>query len=91
MYSDAVIRHALDASRAGALDPRGAVGRAGDVACGDTVEIELRVEGGTVTQARHRSLACPHGTAAAALPASWSRAATCWTPRGSGSPNWMRS
>ena len=67
MYSDAVIRHALDASRAGALDPRGAVGRAGDVACGDTVEIELRVEGGTVTQARHRSLACPHGTAAAAL------------------------
>ncbi len=67
MYSDAVIRHALDASRAGALDPHGAVGRAGDVACGDTVEIELRVEDATVTEARHRSLACPHGTAAAAL------------------------
>jgi len=67
MYSDAVIRHALDTSRAGVLEPHGAVGRAGDVACGDTVQIELQVEGGSVTEARHRSLACPHGTAAAAL------------------------
>ena len=67
MYSDAVIRHALDVSRAGSLDPHGAVGRAGDVACGDTVQIELRVEDGAITEARHRALACPHGTAAAAL------------------------
>ncbi len=53
--------------RAGSLDPHGAVGRAGDVACGDTVQIELRVEDGAITEARHRALACPHGTAAAAL------------------------
>ena len=68
MYSDAVIRHALDVSRAGSLDPHGAVGRAGDVACGDTVQIELRVEDGAITEARHRALACPpNGGGGAAL------------------------
>jgi tRNA-specific 2-thiouridylase len=67
MYSDAVIRHALDADRAGGLGEDAAVGRAGDVGCGDTVEIALHVKDGRVVEARHRSLACPHGTAAAAL------------------------
>ena len=46
----------------------GAVGRAGDVACGDTVRIELGSSDGRITQARHRALRpAPTATAAAAL------------------------
>jgi tRNA-specific 2-thiouridylase len=66
MYSSAVVRWALDTRRAGSLPAATATGRAGDGGCGDTVVIDLAVVDGTIVAARHRSLACPHATGAAA-------------------------
>src|SRR5438128_2693124 len=67
MYSDAVTRHALDLTHAGSAGDGCFHGEAGDSGCGDELRIELAVEDGVVTLARHRSFACPHATAAAAL------------------------
>ena len=67
MYSDQVIRYALDGSRAGSCGSGAVVGEAGDPVCGDAVHIELLVEDGRISLARHRTFACPHATAAAAL------------------------
>jgi tRNA-uridine 2-sulfurtransferase len=67
VYSDAVRTYALDASRAGSAGPAAACGEAGDPACGDAVRIELLLEHGRIARTRHRTFACPHATAAAAL------------------------
>src|SRR6478752_7060140 len=67
MYHPSVIATALDLTRAGSAGPGAAWGEAGDPSCGDAVRIELVVADGVVVQARHRSFACPHATAAAAL------------------------
>ena len=67
MHSDAVVRLALDTVRAGSAGPGACAGEAGDETCGDRVRIELAVTGGRIVQARHRSRACPHATAGAAL------------------------
>ncbi len=67
MYSDAVTRNALDLDHAGSAGPGAVHGEAGDARCGDQLRIELEVEGGSIVRARHRSFACPHATAAAAL------------------------
>ena len=67
MYSDAVIRHALNVERAGSLETPGACGEAGNTTCGDHVRIEFELVDGRITAARHRSFGCPHATAAAAV------------------------
>ena len=67
LYSPSVIEHALDRTRAGSAGRAAFAGEAGDRACGDAVRIELAVSDGAVARARHRSFACPHATAAAAL------------------------
>jgi tRNA-specific 2-thiouridylase len=67
MYSDAVTRHALDLAHAGSAGDGAVYGEAGDTGCGDELRIELVAEHGLVAVARHRSFACPHATAAAAL------------------------
>ena len=67
MYSDAVIRHALDREHAGSAGEGAVHGEAGDTGCGDELRIELVADDGRVVRARHRSFACPHATAAAAL------------------------
>jgi tRNA-uridine 2-sulfurtransferase len=67
MYSDAVIRHALDQQHAGSAGEGAVHGEAGDTGCGDELRIELVADGGRVVRARHRSFACPHATAAAEL------------------------
>ena len=67
MYSDAVTRHALDLTHAGSAGDGAFHGEAGDGGCGDELRIELAVEQGVIARARHRSFACPHATAAAAL------------------------
>src|SRR4051812_49754904 len=71
MYSDSVTRYALDGTLAGSAGPGATVGVAGDESCGDRVRIELAVADGRVVAARHRSRACPHATAAAALVCRW--------------------
>ena len=67
MYHPSVIAASLDLTRAGSAGPGAAWGEAGDPSCGDAVRIELAVTDGLVVQARHRSFACPHATAAASL------------------------
>jgi tRNA-specific 2-thiouridylase len=67
MYHPSVIAASLDLTRAGSAGPGAAWGEAGDLGCGDAIRIELAVSDGLVVRARHRSFACPHATAAAAL------------------------
>ena len=70
MYTAAVRELALDSSHAGPAGPGAVAGEAGDTGCGDAVRIELVVDAGRVVRARHRTFACPHTTAAAALACS---------------------
>jgi tRNA-specific 2-thiouridylase len=67
MYSESVVRHALDRSRAGSAGDAAAWGEAGDPVCGDAIRVELMIDDGRVVRARHRTFACPHATGAAAL------------------------
>ena len=67
MYHPSVIAASLDLTWAGSAGPGAAWGEAGDPSCGDAVRIELAVTDGLVVQARHRSFACPHATAAASV------------------------
>ena len=67
MPSEATIRLALSAQRAGSCDTPGWVGGAGSASCGDRLRVELSVADGRVVQARYRVHACVHATAAAAL------------------------
>jgi tRNA-uridine 2-sulfurtransferase len=67
VYTAELIDRALDASRAGSAGPGAYAGEAGDPACGDTVRIELELQGEAIAAARHRTFGCPHATAAAAL------------------------
>jgi tRNA-specific 2-thiouridylase len=70
MYTAAVRDLALDASRAGSAGAGAVAGEAGDAGCGDAVRIELAIASGRIVRARHRTFACPHATAAAALACS---------------------
>jgi tRNA-specific 2-thiouridylase len=67
VYTPAAIELALSLRHAGPAGPGAVAGEAGNTACGDAVRIELRVAGGRIETARHRSFACPHATAAAEL------------------------
>jgi tRNA-specific 2-thiouridylase len=70
MYTAAVRELALDSSHAGPAGRGAVAGEAGDTGCGDAVRIELAVDAGRVLRARHRTFACPHATAGAALACS---------------------
>jgi tRNA-specific 2-thiouridylase len=67
VYSQAVIDRALGAAHAGSAGPDAAVGQAGNPTCGDALSIELMVDNGRITRARHRAFGCPHAVAAADL------------------------
>ena len=67
MYSTACVDLALSHARAGDAGPGAFHGAAGNPACGDAVRIGIRLDGGRVAVARHRTFACPHATAAAEL------------------------
>ncbi len=66
VYSAAAVELALSPRHAGAA-PGGIAGEAGNPACGDAIRIELAFAGTRIAAARHRTFACPHGTAAAEL------------------------
>jgi tRNA-specific 2-thiouridylase len=67
VYSAACVDLALSHARAGDAGPGAFHGAAGNAACGDAVRIGIRIEGGRIAAARHRTFACPHATAAAEL------------------------
>ena len=67
MYSAACVDLALSHARAGDAGPGAFHGAAGNPACGDAVRIGIRLDGGRIAAARHRTFACPHATAAAEL------------------------
>jgi tRNA-specific 2-thiouridylase len=67
VYSAACVDLALAHDMAGEAGPGAVHGEAGHATCGDAVRIGLRLDGGRIAAARHRSFACPHATAAAEL------------------------
>jgi tRNA-uridine 2-sulfurtransferase len=67
VYSAACVDLALSHARAGDAGPGAFHGAAGNPACGDAVRIGIRLDGGRIAAARHRTFACPHATAAAEL------------------------
>ena len=57
-YSDILIDHFENPRNVGELQDPDAVGRAGNPACGDLLELSLRVSGGRIDAARFRATGC---------------------------------
>lgn len=58
MYSPTVREHFEHPRNVGAVEAPTAHGRARNPGCGDVVELTLRVEGGTIREARFRAAGC---------------------------------
>ncbi|MFH1570230.1 MAG: iron-sulfur cluster assembly scaffold protein [Gemmatimonadota bacterium] len=63
-YSEMVLDHFRRPRNAGTLADANAVGRAENSACGDQLELYLRVEDGRVVAVRFRTVGCPAAIAA---------------------------
>jgi tRNA-specific 2-thiouridylase len=61
------MRHLTTPRFAGEIDPPDAVGESGSAGCGDLVRIQVRISGGTVTEARFLAFGCGAATASANL------------------------
>ena len=59
------MRHLATPGMAGELSEPDAIGESGSAGCGDVVRIQLRIAGGTVTEARFLAFGCGAATAAA--------------------------
>jgi NifU-like protein involved in Fe-S cluster formation len=59
--------HFFRPGNVGRVEPPCSVGRAGNAACGDELELSLRVDGGRVTQARFLASGCSALIATASL------------------------
>ncbi len=66
-YSELLLDHFENPRNAGAFDPADAIGHAGNAACGDRVELTLRVEEGRIAGARFRATGCTAAIAAASM------------------------
>ena len=70
-YNDLVMDHFLHPRRVGDLPQANAVHTAENPACGDTLQLHLRIEGDRVTDARFRALGCTAAIAASSFLAEW--------------------
>ena len=70
-YNPTVMDHFLHPRRVGDLPDANARGRAENGACGDTLELQLRIENGRVADARFRALGCTASIAASSFLAEW--------------------
>ena len=59
------MRHLATPGMAGELSEPDAIGESGSAGCGDVVRVQLRIAGGTVTEARFQAFGCGAATAAA--------------------------
>jgi NifU-like protein involved in Fe-S cluster formation len=64
VYADAFLEHFRNPRGQGGLDAPTHQGAATDAACGDELELDLRVEGGRIAEARFRVRGCSGAIAA---------------------------
>lgn len=65
MQNDRVTDHFMNPRNVGAIEDASAIGNAGNPADGDTVRLYLKIEGGTVVEAKVKVFGCPAAIAAA--------------------------
>ncbi|MGO9146906.1 MAG: Fe-S cluster assembly scaffold protein NifU [Desulfomonilia bacterium] len=58
LYSDKVMDHFLNPRNVGEIDDPDGLGRAGNPACGDIMELSIRVENNVITDARFKTFGC---------------------------------
>ena len=71
LYNDLVMDHFLHPRRVGELAEANAVHTAENPACGDTLQLQLRIEGGRISDARFRALGCTAAIATSSFLADW--------------------
>jgi len=70
-YGPVVMDHFLNPRRVGELAGANACFRAENEACGDTLQLQLRIENGKITDARFRALGCTAAIAASSFLTEW--------------------
>ena len=58
MYTDKVLDHFENPRNVGTIDSPDGVGKMGNPVCGDVMEISIKVEDDTITDARFRTFGC---------------------------------
>ena len=66
-YNDTVLEHFRHPRNAGAVDDADGIGRVGDPACGDYLEVQIKVEGNCLTAVRFLCRGCPAAIACASV------------------------
>ena len=66
-YNDTVLDHYRNPRNVGEIPETAAVAQVGDAATGDVLRISLRIEDGTVVEARFRSFGCTAAIAAGSM------------------------
>src|SRR2546426_609552 len=66
-YNDAILDHFENPRNVGEMESPDAVGRAGNPACGDLLELSLRVREGRIDQARFRASGCGAAIASSSM------------------------
>ena len=70
-YGPTVMDHFLNPRRVGELPDANASFRAENEACGDTLQLQLRIENGRIAEARFRALGCTAAIAASSFLTEW--------------------
>ena len=70
-YGPVVMDHFLNPRRVGELADANARFRAENQACGDTLELQLKISNGRIEDARFRALGCTAAIAASSFLAEW--------------------
>ncbi|MFC1741263.1 iron-sulfur cluster assembly scaffold protein [Nanoarchaeota archaeon] len=58
MYSEKVMDHFKNPKHAGDMDKPDAVGEVGNPACGDVMQVQIKVEDGIIKDARFKTFGC---------------------------------
>ncbi len=66
-YSDVILDHFENPRNVGVVEQADAVGEAGNPACGDRMELTLRIRDGRVAEARFRATGCGAAIASASM------------------------
>ena len=66
-YSDKVIDHYRNPRNVGKIDNADAIGKAGSLACGDSLKIYLKINNGIVTDAKFQTFGCGSAVASSSI------------------------
>ena len=78
-YSDKVIEHYEHPRNVGSLDKNDATvgtGLVGAPACGDVMKLQIKVEGGVITDAKFKTFGCGSAIASSSLVTEWVKGMT---------------